>query len=279
MPRIEHETKRIFPIVLVVEGSDNMVGEPIVSINETVRACQSLLPDVAADYQDVKVKIAVIKYGDSAELVTDGFESISQLDWTDIEACGKANLGKAIELMDTKLLQKKSILCDDNATSYCIPTIVFFASSPSADDYLMALSNANKNYIFRGARKVCVAIGDAADIDTLARLSGNSKEGVIKANDLDILKVFFNALEMPDNGRMPEDFDSPCNTGSKMCEELAPIVKVDGIETRDNFYLQELAVPLCLSWVQRTLHAVSVVLANQKRRTTSCFILMIVRGI
>jgi len=238
MPRIEYETKRIFPIVLAVEASDNMAGERIVSINETVRACQSFLLDVAGDYQDVEVKIAVIKYGDSAELVTDGFESISQLDWTDIEACGKANLGKAIELMDTKLLQKKSILCDDNATSYCIPTIVFFASSPSTDDYLISLSNANNNYIFRGARKVCVAIGDAADIDTLARLSGNSKEGVIKANDLDTLKVFFNAIEMPGNGRMPEDFDSPCNMGSKLCEELASIVKVDGIETRANFWLQ-----------------------------------------
>ena len=112
MPRIEEHVivKSILPIIFVIESSANMAGERIAIVNELVRECQNLLHDAAEQQPDIELKIAVVKYGDSAELVTDGFEFISQFNWTDIEACGEANLGKAIELLDTRLLQKKLLI-------------------------------------------------------------------------------------------------------------------------------------------------------------------------
>ena len=89
-----------------------MAGERIAIVNEAVRECHNLLLDAADAQPDVELKIAVVKYGDFAELLTDGFEFISQFNWTEIDACGEANLGKAIELLDKGLLQKKIIKRD-----------------------------------------------------------------------------------------------------------------------------------------------------------------------
>lgn len=234
MPRINEceIIKPILPIVFVVESSDIMAGERLTTINEVVRESHNLLLEVASNHPDVEVKIAVIKYGDSAELVTDGFEYISRFDWIDIDACGKANLGKAIELLDTKLLQKKVIKGDDIMAGHCMPIVVYFASSLSADDYLTPLSNADKNKNYRMARKVCVAIGDEADKNMLAKIAGNC-EAVIRPNDLEVLKNLFVVVDIQD-GRMPEDVDSQ----SSLLNEVSSIVKVDGIENRDNFYLE-----------------------------------------
>lgn len=241
MPRIEEHSivKSILPIVFVIESSDNMAGERIAIVNEAVRECHNLLLDAADAQPDVELKIAVVKYGDSAELVTDGFEFISQFNWTDIDACGEANLGKSIELLDTRLLQKKIIKSDHNDRPFYKPVVIFFASSLSTDDYLTALSNAEKNKNFHLARKVCVAIGDDADKNMLAKVAGN-REAVIRPDDLEILRSLFVGLDMPEVGRMPEqeENDSPCNIISKMTDELSSIVKVDGIENRDNFYLK-----------------------------------------
>lgn len=158
MPRIEEHgiVKSILPVVFVIESSDNMAGERIAIVNEAVRECHNLLLDVADAQPDVELKIAVVKYGDFAELLTDGFEFISQFNWTEIDACGEANLGKAIELLDKGLLQKKIIKRDRNDRPCCMPLVIFFASSLSTDDYLTPLSNAEKNRNFHLARKVCV---------------------------------------------------------------------------------------------------------------------------
>lgn len=234
MPRIEEHgiVKSILPVVFVIESSDNMAGERIAIVNEAVRECHNLLLDVADAQPDVELKIAVVKYGDFAELLTDGFEFISQFNWTEIDACGEANLGKAIELLDKGLLQKKIIKRDRNDRPCCMPLVIFFASSLSTDDYLTPLSNAEKNRNFHLARKVCVSIGDEADKNMLAKIAGNC-EAVIRPNDLEVLKNLFVVADIQDGG-MPEDFDSQ----SSLPNEISSIVKVDGIENRDNFYLE-----------------------------------------
>lgn len=240
MPRIEEHgiVKSILPVVFVIESSDNMAGERIAIVNEAVRECHNLLLDVADAQPDVELKIAVVKYGDFAELLTDGFEFISQFNWTEIDACGEANLGKAIELLDKGLLQKKIIKRDRNDRPCCMPLVIFFASSLSTDDYLTPLSNAEKNRNFHLARKVCVSIGDEADKNMLAKIAGN-REAVIRPNDLEILKSLFVAVDMT-NGRMPEQEENefPYSIISNVTEELSSIVKVDGIENRDVFYLK-----------------------------------------
>lgn len=240
MPRIEEHgiVKSILPVVFVIESSDNMAGERIAIVNEAVRECHNLLLDVADAQPDVELKIAVVKYGDFAELLTDGFEFISQFNWTEIDACGEANLGKAIELLDKGLLQKKIIKRDRNDRPCCMPLVIFFASSLSTDDYLTPLSNAEKNRNFHLARKVCVSIGDEADKNMLAKIAGN-REAVIRPNDLEILKSLFVAVDIT-NGRMPEQEENefPYSIISNVTEELSSIVKVDGIENRDVFYLK-----------------------------------------
>lgn len=224
MPRIFEDiiVKSVWPIVFVIEASDNMAGERMALLKDVMEECHDLLLDAAGNNPDFKLKIAAIKYGDSAKLLTDGYVSISQLDWTDItdiDVCGEANLGKAIELLDTEL-QRRKIIEDTNMYRFTIPTVVFFASSSSADDYLTALSNAGKNRLFRLARKVCVAIGDEADKDMLAKIAGNI-EAVIGPDMVEALKHVFWPVFVK-TGRLPEE----------------EIVKVDGIEIRGNFCME-----------------------------------------
>ena len=236
MPRIAHETiKPILPIVYVIEASDNMAGERIAVINEAMRECQDFLAEVAGAHPEAKIRVAAIKYGDTADLLTNGFEFLHQFDWEDISAAGQSNIGAAIDLLNNELLQDGIITSGASTTAFFRPIVLFLTASPSTDDYTAALSNADKNANFHFSLRICVAIGDGVDKDMLANISGNI-EAVVSANDLETLKCLFVAMEMPEREEI-EDFIYE-NTVSKLPEKFSSIVKVDGIENRDNFYLE-----------------------------------------
>lgn len=236
MPRIAHETiKPILPIVYVIEASDNMAGERIAVINEAMRECQDVLAEVAGAHPEAKIRVAAIKYGDTADLLTNGFEFLHQFDWEDISAAGQSNIGAAIDLLNNELLQDGVITRGASTTAFFRPIVLFLTASPSTDDYTAALSNADKNAIFHFSLRTGVVIGDGVDKDMLANISGNI-EAVVSANDLETLKCLFVAIEMPEREEI-EDFIYE-NTVSKLPEKFSSIVKVDGIENRDNFYLE-----------------------------------------
>ena len=236
MLRIAHETiKPILPIVYVIESSDNMAGERIASINEAMRECIEVLAEAAGTRPDSKIKVAAIKYGDTAELLTDGFELLHQFDWEDIGATGQANIGAAIDLLNNELLQDGVITRDDSTNAFFRPIVLFLTSTPSTDDYLAALSNADKNVNFHYARKIGIAIGDGCDMNMLVNITG-TPEAIITPYDLYALRSLFVACEMPEPDEIEEFLHK--NTISQSSEEFSSIVKIDGIENKDNFYLE-----------------------------------------
>ncbi len=131
MPRIAHEIiKPILPIVYVIESSDNMAGERIVALNEAMRESQEILAEVAGAHPEAKIRVAAIKYGDTAELLTDGFEFLHQFEWEDISAAGQSNIGAAIDLVNNELLQDGVITRNASTTAFFRPIVLFFAASP-----------------------------------------------------------------------------------------------------------------------------------------------------
>lgn len=237
MPRTTRDNRSILPIVYVIEASDNMAGDRIAAINEAMRECQSIFSEKTAEHPDEKIKIAVVKYGDTAEAVTKGFESLYEFEWEDVSAGGKSNFGNAIELLNKDILQKRKILKDESTNAYFRPIIFFLTSSPSSDEYLSKLADADKNVNYHYARKVCVAIGDNCDREMLVKITG-TMEAVISASDLDTLKLMLVSSEMPEPDEIEEFLNK--NTNSDLSDDFEKIVRVDEVVGSDSFALEDI---------------------------------------
>lgn len=194
MPETKGKTllKKQLPIIYMIDTSGSMGGDRIACVNDAMRESIKVMKEQAEVSPDAKIKVGVLQFSTGAKWVTNGLVDLEHFFWDDLTAAGLTDFGSALKELDTKL-SKSSYLKSE--IGYAVPVIICMSDGQPTDNWENIFEDVKtKNAWFRGAKKVCIAIGEDADVDMLGRLSGNPKEGVIKATDLDALKGFIVAL-------------------------------------------------------------------------------------
>ena len=194
MPTLEGKTilKKQLPIIYMIDTSGSMSGDRIACVNDAMRESIKVMKEQAEVSPDADIKVGVLQFSTGAKWVTNGLVDLEHFFWDDLTATGLTDFGSALKELDSKL-SKNSYLKSD--IGYAVPVIICMSDGQATDSWEKIFEDVKaKNAWFRGAKKVCIAIGDDADVDMLGRLSGNPKEGVILANDLDALKGFIVAV-------------------------------------------------------------------------------------
>lgn len=194
MPNPEKMTilKKQLPIIYMIDTSGSMGGDRIACVNDAMRESIKVMKEQADSSPDAEIKVGVLQFSTGAKWVTNGLVDLEHFYWDDLNATGLTDFGSALKELDSKL-SKNSYLKSD--IGYAVPVIICMSDGQPTDSWEKIFDEVKaKNAWFRGAKKVCIAIGDDADIDMLGRLSGNPKEGVIRANDLEALKGFIVAV-------------------------------------------------------------------------------------
>ncbi len=184
--------KKQLPIIYMIDTSGSMGGDRIACVNDAMRESIKVMKEQAEVSPDADIKVGVLQFSTGAKWVTNGLVDLEHFFWNDLTATGLTDFGSALKELDSKL-SKNSYLKSD--IGYAVPVIICMSDGQPTDGWEKIFEEVKaKNAWFRGAKKVCIAIGEDADVDMLGRLSGNPKEGVIKANDLDALKGFIVAV-------------------------------------------------------------------------------------
>lgn len=188
--------RRVLPVFYMIDTSASMSGARIASVTNAMHETMESLAEISAENCDVEIKVGVLTFGNNdVKWVTNGLEDpLNHRAWTDFSTYGLAPLSEAIDELVSKMSSWE--LFDFDKDCYA-PVIIFMSDYMSGrihlDDYRKSLEEAKENIWFRQGIKIAIAIGDDADADVLAEITGNS-ELVVRIDDVDKLKRFIFAL-------------------------------------------------------------------------------------
>ncbi|OPH52178.1 hypothetical protein BC351_33130 [Paenibacillus ferrarius] len=153
------------PVVLLLDTSYSMNGDPIRELNEGLKIFKD---ELMADSMAVKrVEVAVVSFG-PVQVVSD-FQTPDMYYPTELAPSGDTPMGKAIEQAIDMVHTRKSIY-KQNGVSYYRPWIFLITDGGPTDNWRGAASlvkegENNKSFMF-------FAVGvDGADMDTLGKIS------------------------------------------------------------------------------------------------------------
>ena len=177
-------------LFFVVDCSGSMAGQKIRTVNSKMSEIVSKLPMIAEENPEVSLQVATLGFATGAEWIT-GKQPVTvneNFHWTDLGACGMANLGEALCELDEKLSDKDfmGVSRDGGQVKYA-PVIFLISDGEPTDNYKAALEKLKKNELFLKAIKVAFAIGDNANVEILSDFTGNKDAVVSLDNDSDVI--------------------------------------------------------------------------------------------
>ncbi|WP_408950549.1 vWA domain-containing protein [Lysobacter sp. Hz 25] len=181
-------TEQRTPLVLVLDCSGSMLGEPVRQLNEGLKLLeQELKSDVIAAK---RVRVLVVRYGgfDTAEVVGDWCDA---MDFTapTLEAEGTTPTGRAIELALAEVENEKQRF-KQAGIAYTRPWLFLMSDGSPTDAWETAAKQARDA---EQANKVAIfpiAVGEGSQDKAMAQFSSKGAAGVKRLQGLQFRELF-----------------------------------------------------------------------------------------
>ena len=175
------------PVVLLLDASSSMDGQPIAELNAAVR--QFIRETQADEAASMSVDLEVITFADTAERVLP-FTQISQVSGTpgDIVANGMTAMGQAIAMAEEDLRERRELYRAKGISSYRPWVVLMTDGAPNgsweapADRFRRAAERGKFQYIG-------IEIGNGADHATMCRIVP-AEPGPVKLQGLRFKQFF-----------------------------------------------------------------------------------------
>ena len=177
------------PVVLVLDVSSSMEGDPIAELNE---GCNRFFNEVRGDEAAaMSAEISIVTFDSNARVVH-GFASA--YDYPDVikpfAADGCTATGPALELAEKLLAEREELYRENGIPSYKGWVIMLTDGKPYPDTGWRDVARRFRNRADRGELTyLCVGVGDDISEETLAELSPD-EPGVIRLQDLKFSAFF-----------------------------------------------------------------------------------------
>ena len=184
--------KRPLQFIWIVDCSGSMQGKKIEALNLAIRESIKPMQDVADENPNAEVLVRVIKFSDGAQWHVSQPTEIHSFKWTDLNADGVTDLGKAMQLVAEALKV-------ENMPQRGLPPVLVLASDgQSTDDFSGGLKAVMDQPWGKKAVRIAVAIGDDADLDELQKFIGNPEvKPLVTSNVQDLVKKIKWASTVP----------------------------------------------------------------------------------
>lgn len=173
-------TRRVCPVIFVLDTSNSMEGEPIGAVNS---AMENILPELESmnkDNADNEIMIAILTFNTDAKWETGGeLVTPESFKRTDLNASGVTEMGKAFYALDEKLSVTQGFM--KRASGSVAPVLFLLSDGEPTDDYTKGLDELQKNNWYKVAKRVAIGYGEA-NISVLREFTKN-KETVLYTND------------------------------------------------------------------------------------------------
>ena len=149
------QSKRLAPILFVIDTSAAMNGESIAAVNEGMSLLiEKMVASKEDFFTDNDIGVGILSFSSSAIWRTYGLEMLDDFSWSDLYAEGQSNFGEALRELNSKLSRRE--LFNRVGIGSRIPTIFFILEGSSSDEYKDILQELRSNKWFQIAQKICV---------------------------------------------------------------------------------------------------------------------------
>lgn len=172
------------PVILLVDISSSMSGEPITELYEGIKMFKA---NVEEDEEArLSVQVAVITFNDDVNIIKD-FQDISDFEPPKLEASGGTKMGSAInKALD--ILEERRVMYKENAIGFYRPWVILITDGAPTDYWMDAAKRLEEAEETNKLLFYSVGVKDA-DMETLKKITPN-RERVGKLNSLDFKSMF-----------------------------------------------------------------------------------------
>lgn len=176
--------RRTMTLFFLIDTSGSMSGNKIGAVNDAIVNVLPMLEDISSSNPDAEIKVAALEFSNGTKWLYNEPKSVEDFKWIDVQAGGLTSLGEACLELNSKL--SRSGYMKSASGSYA-PAIILLSDGGPTDNFDGGLQTIQGNNWFKNAIRIAIAIGEDADLNVLARFTGNS-EAVIKVQNIDALK-------------------------------------------------------------------------------------------
>lgn len=195
------KTARPIPVMLLLDTSGSMSGEPINQLN---RAIEKMLNTFKKQEKiETTIEVCMITFGATVDFHLTAnagenkyFKSASQIEWQDLHASGMTPMGTALK-MAKDMLEDREIL---SSNAYR-PTVVLVSDGEPNDDWEAPLDDFIDNGRSAKCDRMALGIGHNFNADVLNRFK-NKEHDLFVADDAEKIVEFFKAVTMSVTSRM-----------------------------------------------------------------------------
>jgi len=157
-------------------GSMSQDGK-IQALNTAIREAIPHMQKVADENPNAQVWVRAIKFSNGAQWHISQPTPVADFRWTDLEAEGVTDMGKAFSMVAEQL---KIPPMTDRALP---PVLVLISDGQPTDDYKKGLQELLDQPWGKKAVRIAIAIGADADLDVLQKFIGNPEILPLQANN------------------------------------------------------------------------------------------------
>jgi uncharacterized protein YegL len=184
--------KRPLQFIYLVDCSGSMVGRKIETLNLAVRETISAMCAVVDENPNAEVFVRVIRFSDGAQWHMSQPTEIHSFRWSDLNADGVTDMGKALALA------AEALKVDNMPPRGLPPVLVLLSDGQPTDDFNTGLRLLFDEPWGKRALRIAVGIGDDADLDVLEKFMGNSEiKPLVAKNVGDLVKFIRWASTVP----------------------------------------------------------------------------------
>lgn len=184
--------RRPLQFIWMADCSGSMAGNKIESLNTAIRESIKPMQDVADQNPNAEVLVRAIKFADGAQWHVSQPTEIHGFKWTDLDADGITDMGKALSMV-------ADALKSENMPQRGLPPVlVLISDGQPTDDFKGGLEKLMAQPWGMKAVRIAVGIGDDADLEVLQEFIGNSEVKPLVAHNVqDLVKKIKWASTVP----------------------------------------------------------------------------------
>lgn len=176
----------------LLDASNSMnIGDKMGALNRCMADAVELAKDLDVSNTEVQIEIAVLMFGvgasgEECRWVCNEPEPIDRFEWVDQKAEGWTPMSKALDMLNDAMSRNRFL---DTPSASMAPVVVVMSDGypclRNGDEFAEtseAIKRLNKNRWFTSSIRAAIAIGDDANMNVLAEITGK-ESNVFKVHD------------------------------------------------------------------------------------------------
>jgi uncharacterized protein YegL len=206
LPEFVENPENRCPVILLLDASASMSGQPIQELNRGIAAFkEDLLSD---DQASLSVELAIVRFGGSVSLIQD-FVTVEDFLPPTLTTDGSTPMGQAIEMaLDT--LEKRKALYKENSVLYYRPWVFLVTDGAPTDNWQSAAQRLRKAEDNRQLLFFAVGV-EGAEFEVLKQIVSPERSPV-QLNGLDFRSLFIwlsASMKRVSSGKVGEAVELP----------------------------------------------------------------------